>query len=85
MAGLDPGTTYNVTAEAYVAGKPAPLSNIVVVTTSPVGAPVLTSAVDTGSGSARAAGLPPPGVTLAEVCRGWWELGSGWGAVSVHG
>ena len=68
VAGLKPGTTYDVTADAIIAGKPVPTSNTAEVTTPPAGAPTLTSADDTSSTTAQATAEPPApaGVTFTQ-------------------
>lgn len=71
VPGLTPGTTYDVTAEAIVGGKPVPVSNSAEVTTPVLGAPALTSAVDTSSTTGHATAEPPPGVTFTQV----WGMG----------
>jgi hypothetical protein len=66
VPGLKPDTTYEVTADAIIAGKPVPTSNTVEVTMPPAGAPALTSADDTSSTTGYATAEPPAGLTFTQ-------------------
>ena len=69
--GLQPGTSYDVTAVAIVGGVSTPPSNARKLSMPPTGAPALTTVEDTGPTTATATATPPPNTTYTSVrCLG---------------
>lgn len=77
VAGLQPGTVYDVSATASVAGVDTPASNSATLTTPDADAPVLTAADDTSASTGFAAGAAPPGAAFTQYTFTARPLGGG--------